>query len=72
MAVLTLMWRLLDESASHCLLLWLNERTKLMNKGSPIAKLSPPLPRYGERFISTRTSPKKSSHDFSSVIEIFC
>ena len=33
----------------------LNARTKFMNKDNPVRKLFPPLPRYGERFVETRT-----------------
>ena len=49
----------------------LNERTKFMNKVSPIGKLFPPLPRYGECFIDTRTRSKITNHGFSYDIEIF-
>ena len=48
-----------------------NERTKFMNKDSPIGRLSPPLPRYAEHFIDTRTQSKITNHDLSSDIEIF-
>ena len=41
----------------------LNKRTKFMNKDSPIGKLFPPLPIYGERFIDTRTQSKITNHD---------
>ena len=44
----------------------LNERTKFMNKDSPIGKVFPPLPRYGQRFIETRTRSKITNHDLSS------
>ena len=35
-----------------------------------IGKLFPPVPRYGERFIDTRTQSKISDHDLLSEIEI--
>ena len=41
----------------------LNEKTKDMNK-------DPPLPRYGERFIDTKTRFKTTNHDLLSNIEI--
>ena len=43
----------------------LNERTKFMNKFT-----FSPLPRYGERFIDTRTWSRITNHDLSSDIEI--
>ena len=46
----------------------LNERTKFMNED---IRLFPPLPRYGERFIDTRTQSKITNHDLSPDIEIF-
>ena len=49
----------------------LNDRTKFMNKDSPIGKLFPLLPRYDERFIDTRTQSKLTNHELSSVIDIF-
>ena len=42
-----------------------------MNKDSPIGKYFPKLPRYGERFIDTRTRSKISNHDLLAVIDIF-
>ena len=42
-----------------------------MNKDSPIGKHFPKLPRYGERFIDTRTRSKITNHDLLSVIDIF-
>ena len=33
------------------------------NKDLPVGKLFPPLPRYRESFIKTRTRPKLSNHD---------
>ena len=36
----------------------LNEKTKFINKGRPIEKLSPLLPRYGESFIKPEHAPK--------------
>ena len=56
---------------SHCLSYGLNERTNFMNKDSPIGKHFPKLPRYGERFIDTRTRSKITNHDLLSVIDIF-
>ena len=47
----------------------LNERIKFMNKDS--AKLFPPLPRYDEHFIDTKTRSKITTHDLSFDIEIF-
>ena len=35
----------------------LNERTKFMNKDSPIGKPFPLPPRYGKHFIDSRTRP---------------
>ena len=49
----------------------LNERAKFMNKRSLIRKHFPPLPRYGELFIDTRTRSKVTNHDLPSDIEIF-
>ena len=46
----------------------LNERTKFMNED---IRLFPPLPRYGERFIDTRTQSKITNHDLSPDTEIF-
>ena len=56
---------------SHCLSYGLNERTNFMNKDSPIGKHFPKLPRYGERFIDTRTRSKITNHDLLSVFDIF-
>ena len=49
----------------------LNAKTKFMNKDSATEKLFPPLPRYAERFIDTRTRSKITTHDLSSDIEFF-
>ena len=45
----------------------LNERTK----DSPIEKVFPSLPRYGQQFIETGTRSKINNHDLSSDNEIF-
>ena len=44
----------------------LNKRTKFINKDIFIRRLFPPLPRYGEQLIDTRTQSKITNHDFSS------
>ena len=48
----------------------LNERTKYLNKDSPIGRLSPLLPRYGEQIIDTRTRSKIANRNFWSKIDI--
>ena len=50
----------------------LNERTKYMNKESHIGRLFQPLlPRYGDRFIDTKSGSKITNYDLSSDNESF-
>ena len=41
-----------------------------MNKDSPTGNLFPPLPRYGESYIDTKTPSNITNRDLSSDIEI--
>ena len=49
----------------------LNKRTKFINKDSPIGRLFPPLPRYGEQFLDNRTQPTIINYVLSSDVKIF-
>ena len=49
----------------------LNERTKFMNKDSPIGKLYPSLPRYGAKFVTQRSRTSRISRiaDLDTLVD---
>ena len=49
----------------------ITERIKFTNENRHTGKLFPPIPRYDECFIDTRTQSKITNHNLSSDIEIF-
>ena len=49
----------------------LKERIKVIYKDTCTRKLFQTLPRYGERFVDTRTRSIINKHDILSGIEIF-